>query len=340
MTGGETSAVRIPFNLDSSTAIAVSLPNANGAQGSNIVVPIAVGDLTAQGVKAYDLQVTFDPTKVTPQAVPYDTAGTPSSGMLITPNATNSGHLIISAFQSVDMAGGGTLINLKFTIGGAPGTFSNTTFENYTHPGTILHPGFSFNAGTPAVNTSNGSTHVNGPTAATSALSGQVRDETGGPVAGTVIMLSGNQSRKTITDAAGNYRFDNVETGGFFTVTPSRANYGFSPGQRSFSLLGNKIDAVFTAVFTGDNLNPLETPEYFVRQQYLDWLGREPDEAGFNFWSDRILSCNGDANCTKARRLGVAEAFFAATEFQDSGSFIYDLYRGALGRRPLFREYS
>jgi hypothetical protein len=26
----------------------------------------------------------------------------------------------------------------------------------------------------------------------------------------------------------------------------------------------------------------LDTPEYFVRRRYLDFIGREPDEAGFN----------------------------------------------------------
>ena len=159
---------------------------------------------------------------------------------------------------------------MRFTIVGAPGQTTALTFEDYTDPGTIFHPGFRFNAGTPAATPTNGSATVNGPTAATAALSGRVMDEAGNPVSGAVITLSGGQSRKTITDADGNYRFDNVESGGFYTVTPSRANFGFSPGQRSFSLVGNKTDAVFTGVSTGDNANPLETPEYFVRQQYVD----------------------------------------------------------------------
>ena len=65
-------------------------------------------------------------------------------------------------------------------------------------------------------------------------------------------------------------------------------NYHFSPESNSFSLLGNKTDAVFTAtrnaVVSG---NAIDTPEFFVRQHYLDFLLREPDEAGFNFWSEQ-----------------------------------------------------
>ena len=41
-----------------------------------------------------------------------------------------------------------------------------------------------------------------------------------------------------------------------------------------------------------------------------------------------------------ARRQSVAAAFFMSEEFQASGSYIYDLYAGALGRRPGFAEYS
>ena len=109
-------------------------------------------------------------------ATPFDTAGTVSSGMLITPNAMNPGHLIISAFQATDLSGSGTLINLKFTIVGAPGQSTAMTFEDYTDPGTIFHPGFRFNAGTPAATTTNGSVTVNGPTAAAARISGQVLD--------------------------------------------------------------------------------------------------------------------------------------------------------------------
>ena len=38
--------------------------------------------------------------------------------------------------------------------------------------------------------------------------------------------------------------------------------------------------------------------------------------------------------------MDISAAFFIAQEFQDSGLFIYDLYEGALGRRPAYAEYS
>jgi len=131
----------------------------------------------------------------------------------------------------------------------------------------------------------------NAPTAANSVVSGTLTDLNGIAIAGAVVTLSGTQDRKFITDANGNYRFDNVETGGFYTVRPMRANYSFSPVERSFSLVGNNTQATFTGSRLALSVNAIDTPEYFVRQNYLDFLGREPDESGFNFWgrSDTVV---------------------------------------------------
>ena len=151
--------------------------------------------------------------------------------------------------------------------------------------------------------------------------------------------LGGTQNRKTITDADGNYRFAGVQTLGFYTVTPSRVNYSFSPAQTSFSQQGNRTEAMFTGSPVNNAVNPLNTPEFFVRQHYLDFLGREPDESGFNFWSDQIRSCGGDTACIERRTINVSAAYFLSVEFQNTGGFVDGLYRASLGRAPLFSEF-
>ncbi|MGH9930680.1 MAG: DUF4214 domain-containing protein, partial [Pyrinomonadaceae bacterium] len=177
------------------------------------------------------------------------------------------------------------------------------------------------------------------PTAANGVVSGRITDPNGVPIAGAVVNLSGTQNRRFITDANGNYRFDNVETNGFYTVRPSRANYSFNPAERSFSQLGDSTEATFTGSSVAIGANPLDTPEYFVRQHYLDFLNREPDESGFNFWSDQILECGSDAACSERRTINVSAAYFLSIEFQQTGGFVDGLHRVSYGVRPQFAEF-
>ncbi len=179
---------------------------------------------------------------------------------------------------------------------------------------------------------------LNTPTAADSSITGRIETADGEAIPGAVVRLSGTQARKTITDADGAFRFDNVESNGFYTVTPASANYSFSPAERSFSQLANTTEAVFTGVVVaGENL--LDTPESFVRQHYLDFLGREPDEAGFNFWTDQVLECGNDAGCIERRTINVSAAYFQSVEFQGTGGTIDRLYRASYGVDPKFAEF-
>jgi hypothetical protein len=178
------------------------------------------------------------------------------------------------------------------------------------------------------------------PTATNGSISGQILGNDGCPMAGAVVRLNGTQSRTLITDANGNYSFENVETGGFYSLAPSLLNYHFSPEVRSFSQLGNNTSAVFTAirdaVIAG---NAIDTTEYFVRQHYLDFLGREPDESGFNFWSDQISSCGSDGACIERRTINVSAAYFLSIEFQQTGGLVNGLYQASYGRAPSYAEF-
>ena len=177
------------------------------------------------------------------------------------------------------------------------------------------------------------------PTASDGVITGRITDSNGVPIEGAVVRLTGDANRKFITDANGVYRFDQVETGGFYNVTPSRVNYTFSPAVISFSQIGETTEAAFSVTATGGFVNPLDTPEYFVRQNYLDFLSREPDESGFNFWSDQILACGDDSDCVDRKRTNVSAAYFLSIEFQETGGLVDGLYRAAYGVRPNFDEF-
>ena len=96
-----------------------------------------------------------------------------------------------------------------------------------------------------------------------------------------------------------------------------------------------------TTVTIADNraaaaANPLDNfnPQFFVRQHYLDFLNREPDADGWDFWMKQIASCGFDANCFAERRVNVSAAYFLSIEFQQTGYLVERMYKTAYGNLP------
>jgi hypothetical protein len=91
--------------------------------------------------------------------------------------------------------------------------------------------------------------------------------------------------------------------------------------------------------------NPIDLMEFFIRQQYLDFLGRLPDETGFKNWLILLVNCPnggvGPLGTTNPQcdRVHVAKSFFQAAEFQGRGYFAYRFYEAAYGRRPDYAEF-
>jgi len=83
--------------------------------------------------------------------------------------------------------------------------------------------------------------------------------------------------------------------------------------------------------------NPIDNTQFFVRQHYLDFLGREPDAGGFNAWVNVLTGC-APAN-TACDRVTVSRSFFESPEFQNRGYLIIRIYRAAYGRDPLYGEF-
>lgn len=97
---------------------------------------------------------------------------------------------------------------------------------------------------------------------------------------------------------------------------------------------------VTTAQYQITDANPLEDATFFVRQHYQDFLNRAPDAAGLAYWRNQMLTCGADQACLHERRLGISAAFFIELEFQDTGYFVYRLYRASFNRRPTFNEFT
>jgi CSLREA domain-containing protein len=334
--GGNSAA---PDRIAPSAVATVSLPiDSIGTNVTNFTLAVTTSNISAaDNLVGFQGDFTFDSSVVTFQGTPASPAGLTATNWNVTGNILGAGTiktLRISAFSttSTPLSGSGTLFNLNFTR--VSNSINDTTQLTWAAaPNNFVFIDTSLAKQAPS-STPAGSITIVGPTAANGNISGQIVDSNNKPVEGAAVRMSGTQNRLTVTDAAGNYRFDSVETNGFYTVAPSRANFSFSPAQRSFSALGLHTNAAFNATLMSGFVNPLDTTEYFVRQQYLDFLGREPDEAGFNFWVNNIESCGENAQCRQAKRIDTSAAFFLSIEFQQTGYLVYKSYQAAYGDLP------
>ncbi|HLL15727.1 MAG TPA: Calx-beta domain-containing protein [Pyrinomonadaceae bacterium] len=87
---------------------------------------------------------------------------------------------------------------------------------------------------------------------------------------------------------------------------------------------------------TAHGVNPIYTTAFFVRQQYLDFLSREPEEA--EPWSDVLNKCSDINSNPACDRLLVSASFFGSPEFRLKGFYVFNFYRVAFNRRPTYEE--
>jgi hypothetical protein len=171
----------------------------------------------------------------------------------------------------------------------------------------------------------------------------------GGDVTGTATVdyatSDGTATRlKDYEQALGTLVFAPNQTSKTFTVfVPDDA---FQEGAETVTLtlsnpVGMTLGATTTATLTinsndgASGSSPVRAQSFngafFVRQQYLDFLNREPDASGFNFWQGNITECGADEQCKEVKRINVSAAFFLSIEFQNTGYFVYRTYKAAYG---------
>jgi hypothetical protein len=143
---------------------------------------------------------------------------------------------------------------------------------------------------------------------------------------GTLSFAANEQSRTVAVSIVDDSYAEGAET---FTFTLSNPTGGSLATPSSATVTITDNDQA-----TGPN--PIDTVDFFIRQHYLDFLGREPEPGGFQGWRNILNGCApGNTACD---RVEVSSAFFRSEEFQVRGYFIYRFYT-VLGRIPNYSEF-
>lgn len=151
----------------------------------------------------------------------------------------------------------------------------------------------------------------------------------------------------------GTLRFADGEAGKTFIVpivndalVEGNENFGLLLGSPTGATLGSPQVATVTIVdddTSPANQNPIDGVQFFVNQQYIDFLGRLPDSVGLANWVATLGNCPnggfGEFDNPSCDRVHVSAGFFQSDEFQTRGYFAYRFYEVALDRRPTYAEF-
>jgi len=116
------------------------------------------------------------------------------------------------------------------------------------------------------------------------------------------------------------------EGGESFNITLSDASGATFGATSSAAVTIQDNDQTFTGV------NPINDPQFFVREHYYDFLNREPDADGLAFWKNQMTNCSNPppADLTVCK-VNVSAAFFLSIEFQNTGYLVERVYKAAYG---------
>jgi hypothetical protein len=146
--------------------------------------------------------------------------------------------------------------------------------------------------------------------------------------------------RKDYITALGRLQFAAGETARSFVVLINEDS--FVEGNETFSVnlnnplgvaLGSPAIATVTIIDdpTEPSTNAIDDPRTYVCQHYHDFLNRQPDQSGWDFWTNQITSCGTDQACIDVKRINVSGSFFLSIEFQQTGYLVERMYKVAFG---------
>lgn len=97
--------------------------------------------------------------------------------------------------------------------------------------------------------------------------------------------------------------------------------------------LGSPFVTTVTIIDDPNETGPeeIDIPRNFAGQHYHDFLNRQPDASGWDFWTNEITSCGNNSQCVEVKRIHVSASFYLSIEFQETGYLVERIYKSSYG---------
>lgn len=151
---------------------------------------------------------------------------------------------------------------------------------------------------------------------------------------GSVTFAAGESVKTIFIPIINDVLLEGTETFTIALRSPSGGTLG-SPASTTVGIFDNDF---FAPLF-----NPIDGVEFFIRQQYLDFLNRQPDSIGLQNWLNTLGPCPnggfGEPPTSNCDRLHVAAGFFQSDEFLNRGYWAFKFYMVSQNQRPTYAQF-
>lgn len=252
-----------------------------------------------------------------------------SSGDAFVTGLTESANFpIAAAIQSTNAGGASDAFALKLNPNGSALSYSTYLGGSGTDVGAGI--ALDYNGAAYIAGTTNSANFTQPPGTSPPPLGGAddafvLSVNKGGSALTYYNNVGGSQSEESFAIAV------SLARDAYVTGTTKSTNF---PTHSAFQITNaGNLESFASRISTVSTPQPINDPEYFVQQHYLDFLNRIPDAGGLAFWKNEITSCGSDTNCIDVKRINVSAAYFLSIEFQGTGFLVYRMYNAALNRR-------
>lgn len=146
------------------------------------------------------------------------------------------------------------------------------------------------------------------------------------------------QGRTAMTNCAANPKQGSRTTSGLAIATcPDRVSQFIASNASLSQLTGVPADTPNRLLFTASlptTSNPIDNSPFFFWQQYVDFLNRDPDNGGLQFYVNIMPGCGSDTECIKATRAALSANFYRSAELGQRGGYVVNLFNVVFGQRP------